>query len=152
MKQIAIIITAALAAMPVRAEPGRGGGVDQKRLQAIKNLMSDQPGTSGKAFRTLAQKLAAAGYSPVPTHPRDLIGGLPAIIAFIQNKLDVKDAALAAKQAEIVAHANANQFKLAFEDQIMWNDLIRQRCQIQDGYNEIQSWALAFIIRKGALR
>jgi len=113
-------------------------------------MASDQPGTSGNAFRILAQKLVAAGYSPAPTHPRDLIGDLPNIVAFIQGKLDAKDAALAAKQAEIVAHADANQFKAAFEDQIMWNDLIRQRCRIQDGYNEIQSWALALLIRTGA--
>ena len=98
----------------------------------------------------LTQKLVAAGYMPVPTHPRDLIGDLPNIVAFIQGKLDAKDAALAAKQAEIVAHADANQFKAAFEDQIAWNDLIRQRCRIQDGYNEIQSWALALLIRRGA--
>jgi len=126
--------------------------IDRVRLAAVKNLSSDQPGTSGQAFRALAQKLAVAGYTPVPTHPRDLIGELPGIIAFVQGKLDAKDAQLAAKQAEIVAHADANQFKLAFEKQIEWNNLMRQRCQLQDGYNEIQSWAIAFIIRKGALR
>jgi len=124
--------------------------INRELLQARENMASDQPGTSGNAFRILAQKLVAAGYTPVPTHPRDLIGDLPNIVAFIQGKLDAKDDALAAKQAEIIAHADANEFKPAFEDQIMWTDLIRQRCRIQDGYNEIQSWALALLIRKGA--
>jgi hypothetical protein len=108
------------------------------------------PSSTVNAFMTLAQKLAVSGYTPVPTKPSDLIGGLPPIVNFIQGKLDAKDAQLAAKQAEIVAHAEANQFKLAFEDQILWNNLIRQRCQLQDGHNEIQSWALALIIRQGA--
>jgi len=142
---LAMLITA-LATVTLAGEVR----IDQRRLQARKNLSSDQPGTSGRAVRTLIQKLAATGYTPVPTSAQELIGALPSIINHVQGLLDAKDAQLAARLQMIQDHADANQFRQAFADQIEWDQLMRQRCQIQDGYNEIQSWALAFILRKGA--
>jgi hypothetical protein len=138
------------------------GRIDRKEIAARQLAASDQPGASARAFKTLAQKLAAAGYTPIPAHPRDLIGGLPAIVAFIQGKLDAKDVqltnkknAIAAKDAEIAIHAAASQFRAAFVDQVARNaldlkhkTLLKQRAQIQEGYNEIQSWAIAFIVRR----
>ena len=135
------------------ATPAEIAARDAATAQAIADAQAAEaadPATVLNAFVTLAQKLGRAGYTPVPTHPRDLIGGLPAIVSFIQGKLDAKDAQLRAVRDEITALTDANQFKQAFQKQVDYNNLMIQRCQLQDGYNEIQSWALALIIRQGA--
>ena len=143
-----LTVLTVLTAGTVQAE--RKVQIHPKRLEARQNMASDQPGTSGRAFRQFVQKLAQTGYTPLPAHPKQLISRLPSIIAHVQGLLDSKDAQIASKQAEIEAHAAANQFRQAFDDQVVFNNLIRQRCQIQDGYNEIQSWALAMLIRRAA--
>ncbi len=126
-------------------------GLQARKIRAANAAFaSDQPGTSGKAFRQFVAKLAATGYRPIPTHPEQLIGRLPSIIAYVQGLLDAQDAKLAAKLTEVEAHANAGEFRKGFADQLIWNNLMRQRCQIQDSYNEIQSWALTMLIRRAA--
>ncbi len=90
-------------------------------------------GTSGHAFQHLATKLAATGYTPVPQTQKDLIGSLPSIIAHIQALIDAKD-------AEIDAAGTLAEYKAKR----------KQRDTLTDGYNEIQSWALAMMIRQAA--
>lgn len=147
MKRIATLIMAALIVAGTVEAGQRKVKINQKRLQARRNQLSDQPGTSGHAIRKVIQKLAATGFTPVPQSKEELIGALPDIIDHVQGLLDAKDVQLANKITEIVAHKDANQFKLAFEDQVIWDNMMRQRTQIQDGYNEIQSWAIAYFMR-----
>lgn len=124
--------------------------LDQRKLQHVKALKSDAAGTSGKAFRNIRQRLINQGFADIGTNPKVIVGKLPQIITFIQGKLDAKDLQISNKQDEINVHIDANEFKPAFVDQMLMNTLQLQRAQLQDYYNEIQSWAIAFLIRTGA--
>ena len=94
-------------------------------------------GTSGHAFVQFRTKLTASGYDTSGLNSKaDLIGTLPSIISHIQALIDAKD-------VEINAHLSANEYKQAIQK-------MQARNQLTDGYNQIQSWALAMMLRSAA--
>ena len=98
--------------------------------------------SSVNAFVNLRTRLHAADVSFQNIETKDdLLGALPRIISTIQAKIDAKDALIA---AELDKDTTAG-FKQAIT-------LMQQRNQLTDGYNTIQSWALALVIRKGGGR
>ena len=110
--------------------------------QAEQAAQAADPTSSLNAFANLRTRLHAAdaSFQDIIT-PDDLLGALPRIISTIQAKIDAKDALIA---TELAKDTTAG-FKQAIT-------LMQQRNQLTDGYNTIQSWALALVIRKGAGR